>query len=684
MHAATAGDPGIVRAFGDARNFHELRVDPYYRRLAERAPQSASFAGTMIEQLPLRRECLVHADYSPKNVLVAGERIILVDYETVHYGDPAFDLGFFLSHLLLKGILHHTRFGIFARLAEAFWQAYAAGISQQPALANFAEQLPPRVMPHLALCMWARIDGTSKIDYLDEAWHNTVRTFCLGLLSDPPRQWTGATERLGNVLANQPLAQPAAATAAPFVHAPGAATRTEATRIERIHAREVLDSRGRPTVEVEVHCRHGAKGLAIVPSGASTGAHEAHELRDADPARYDGLGVQRAVANVNEHLAGAVRGMSAVDQQALDRALCELDGTERKSRLGANALLGVSLAAARAAAAARGIEVARHLADLWREQPGQPARGTLRSGPPASLGHAPALPLPMVNMISGGMHAGRQLDIQDFLALPVGAPSYGQALEWVARIHGRLSRLLVDAGMEGVLVGDEGGFGPRLERHEQALELLVRAIEAAGLRPGDDVALGLDVASTHFHARGRYAMAAEKRVFEPAELVEMLAQWVGRYPIISIEDGAAEDDWHGWRLLTEALGRNVQLIGDDLFATNISRLRLGVERGVANAVLIKLNQIGTLSETLAAMHFALDHGYWPVISARSGETEDSTIADLAVATGAGQIKIGSVARGERLAKYNQLLRLEEEWGREAPYLGGAIFASLGGAAVRTG
>jgi enolase len=413
--------------------------------------------------------------------------------------------------------------------------------------------------------------------------------------------------------------------------------------ITHIHAREVLDSRGRPTVEVEV-AAGSARGRAIVPSGASTGTHEAVELRDGDPARYGGLGVRKAVANVRDVLAPALIGHAVTDQQGIDSRMIELDGTPIKGRLGANAVLGVSLACAHAAAAARQMP-------LWRSLD--------------SDGRA-ALPLPMVNLISGGLHAGGNLDFQDFLFLPVAARSYSEALETTVAVYRRLGEVLRKHGFEGVLVGDEGGYGPRLHRNEQAVELILEAFAAAGLKPGSEAALALDVAASHFYGEAAYHLhEGGEKVLDSRGMVERLVSWVRHYPIFSIEDGQAEDDWEGWRLLTEALGERVQLVGDDLFVTHPERLRRGIRERVANAVLVKVNQIGTLTETFEVVRIAREAGYRAVISARSGETEDTTLADLAVATGAGQIKIGSVARSERLAKYNQLLRIEEELGRFA-------------------
>jgi enolase len=452
-------------------------------------------------------------------------------------------------------------------------------------------------------------------------------------------------------------------------------TRMTTHRIERVHAREVFDSRGKPTVEVEVTCAGARPGRAMVPSGASTGRFEAVELRDRDASRLDGLGVRQAVRNVCTEIATALVGLDADDQAEIDRRLIELDGTPQKSRLGANAILGTSLAVAYASAESRGLTPVGRFREIWNVvrslRDMNSGHGVTRLH---ELGTRMLLPLPMVNMISGGLHAGRQLEFQDFLILPVGATSYSQAFEWIVTVYRRLGRVLTERGHEGILIGDEGGYGPKLRTNEEAIELVVAAIEASGLMPGRDVAIGLDVASTHFFEDGKYRLpSVSSSPLTAEQMVDLLEGWVTRYPIISLEDPLAEDDWAGWRLITERLGNRVQLIGDDLFVTNVARLREGIERGVANSVLIKLNQIGTLSETLATLKLALDNGYWPVVSARSGETEDATIADLVVATGAGQLKVGSVARSERLAKYNQLLRLEELLAGEAGYLGGAIF-----------
>jgi enolase 1/2/3 len=413
--------------------------------------------------------------------------------------------------------------------------------------------------------------------------------------------------------------------------------------IERVHGRQILDSRGNPTVEVDVLLKSGAAGRAAVPSGASTGEFEAVELRDGGEA-YGGKGVSKAVANVNGELADAVNGIDPADQEALDRAMIELDGTPNKGRLGANAILGVSLAGAKAAAAETG-------QPLWRYLGGEAAH---------------VLPVPMMNVLNGGAHADNKVDFQEFMVVPVGAPSFAEGVRMGAEVFHALKRTLHDEGLS-TAVGDEGGFAPDLDSNEAALQALMRGIDAAGLRPGEDVAIALDPATSEIFQNGAYELEHEGRTLSSAELSGYWAEMADRYPIISIEDGMDEEDWDGWKTLTERLGEKVQLVGDDLFVTNTERLSRGIEQGVANSILIKVNQIGTLTETLAAIRMAEEAGYTAVMSHRSGETEDTTIADLAVATGCGQIKTGAPSRSDRVAKYNQLLRIEEALGTDAAY-----------------
>src|SRR3954468_9473804 len=423
------------------------------------------------------------------------------------------------------------------------------------------------------------------------------------------------------------------------------------SQIESVHARQILDSRGNPTVEVEVQLRSGAHGRAAVPSGASTGEFEATELRDGGDA-YGGKGVTQAVGNVNGEIAEAVAGHDATDQEGLDRALIDLDGTPNKSRLGANAILGVSLAAAHAAAAENG-------QPLWRYLGGEAAH---------------VLPVPMMNVLNGGAHADNSVDFQEFMVVPCGASSFSECLRTGAEVFHALKKTLHDRGL-GTTVGDEGGFAPNLESNEAALELLVQGIEAAGYRPGDDVAIALDPATSEIRDGDAYDLHHEGRRLSSAELADYWAQLAGKYPILSIEDGMDEEDWDGWKVLTDRIGDRVQLVGDDLFVTNVERLQRGIDAGVANSILIKVNQIGTLTETLAAIALARENGYTAVMSHRSGETEDVTIADLAVATGCGQIKTGAPSRSDRVAKYNQLLRIEEALGSDATYPGRSVFRS---------
>jgi enolase len=424
------------------------------------------------------------------------------------------------------------------------------------------------------------------------------------------------------------------------------------TAIIDVHARQILDSRGNPTVEVEVTLEDGSFGRAAVPSGASTGAHEAVEKRDGDSARYLGKGVAQAVGAVTGEIAEALVGLDAEDQAEIDALLIDLDGTENKSRLGANAILGVSLATAKAAADARGLPLYRYV-----------------GGVAAGL-----LPVPMMNIINGGEHADNPIDFQEFMVMPVGAESLAEAVRCGAEIFHTLKKGLAEAGLS-TAVGDEGGFAPALASTRDALDFIMKSVEQAGYRPGDDVVLALDCAATEFFRDGAYHMEGEGRTLSPAEMAEYLADLAAAYPILSIEDGMAEDDFEGWKALTDRIGSRVQLVGDDLFVTNPKRLAAGIEQGLANSLLVKVNQIGTLSETLEAVAMAQRASYTAVMSHRSGETEDTTIADLAVATNCGQIKTGSLARSDRLAKYNQLIRIEEELGSAAKYAGRSIFAA---------
>jgi len=435
------------------------------------------------------------------------------------------------------------------------------------------------------------------------------------------------------------------------------------TKIVRVRGRQILDSRGNPTVEADVLLEGGAAGRAAVPSGASTGQHEALELRDADKARYLGKGVLKAVANVNGELAGAVVGLDAADQRALDARMIKLDGTPNKGRLGANALLAVSMAAARATAASQRLPLYKYLARY---------AGDASSGRPGVT-----LPVPMMNILNGGAHADNSVDFQEFMVMPVGAPSFSEALRWGVEVFQALKGALKKRGYS-TAVGDEGGFAPNCKSNEEAIQIVLEAISAAGYRPGEQVTIALDPAASEFYdkAAGKYVFKkSDKSAHSSEQMADYWAGWAAKYPIVSIEDGMAEDDWPGWKLLTGKAAKKIQLVGDDLFVTNTERLARGIKEGIANAILIKLNQIGTVSETIEAVEMARKAGYASVISHRSGETEDTFIADFAVALGTGQIKTGSASRTDRVAKYNQLLRIEEELGPAARFLGRSIFSA---------
>jgi enolase len=425
------------------------------------------------------------------------------------------------------------------------------------------------------------------------------------------------------------------------------------TTIEDVIAREILDSRGNPTVEVEVLLMGGERGVAAVPSGASTGAHEAVELRDGDKKRYNGKGVLTAVQNVNESIREAIVGLDAADQVTLDDVMIELDGTPNKGSLGANAILGVSLAAARAAANAQQLPLYRYLGGV----------------------SARTLPVPMMNILNGGKHADNSTDMQEYMILPIGAPSFREALRWGAEVYQGLKKVLHDRKLN-TNVGDEGGFAPSLSSNRDALEVIIAAIETAGYKPGKDIFLGMDPASTEFYQDGKYVLAREGRTLSSSEMIDLYENWLNEYPIVTIEDGLAEDDWEGWSQFRQRLGNRIQLVGDDLFVTNTTRLKRGIQESAANSILIKLNQIGTLTETLEAIEMAKRAAFTAVVSHRSGETEDTTIADLVVATNAGQIKTGAPARSERVAKYNRLLVIEEELENAARYAGFSAFYNV--------
>jgi enolase len=596
FHRATRSRPEIEKAFADGETFDQLRVDPYYRVVMRRHPSSADRIAELVDAMLATRVCLVHGDYSPKNILVGGTGDIwVIDFEVAHVGDPAFDVAFMVNHLLLKGIHRRDARARMHACAESFWTAYEEQAGPLPV---------DYVLGQVGCLMLARIDGKSPAEYLDDEGRRASRALGLRLLLDPPSSISALR--------------------------PPPTARRRGSRISRVTAREVLDSRGRPTVQATVELADGSSGSASVPSGASVGTHEAHELRDGDPSRYGGLGVCNAVRNVADSIAPALHGADAVDQRAVDARMVELDGTPSLSRLGANATLAVSLAVARAAAASRAVSLWRHIA-----------------------GDAEVtVPRPMVNIFSGGLHAPGGLAFQDFLVIPLAAQQFASALEIAVAVRDAAGAILRDQGLT-MLKADEGGFAAPSSA-EATLDILAEASR------NYDVGFALDVAATHFHTPAGYTLDGEQ--LSSSRLVDRLEALVERYPIVSIEDGVAEDDWDGWRVLTERLGDRVQLIGDDLFTTNAARLQRGIDGQVANAVLVKPNQAGTLTITLDVVRLAQSAGYRTVASGRSGETEDAFLADLAVGCSAGQIKVGSTAQSERLAKYNRLLEIEDELG----------------------
>ena len=621
IHAAFAASPAARDEFDTGALFHALRIEPYLLATARVHPDLASALEALAERTARTTLTVVHGDVSPKNILLGPRGPILLDAECAWFGDPAFDLAFCLNHLLLKTLwvrrAEHELLASFDALAGA----YLRGVDWESP--DALEQRTAALLPGLLL---ARIDGKSPVEYLtDDASKDTVRRIA-GLLLKKPADRLGAVRRAWDV-------------------SPARADRRTGTpardRIERVLGRRVWDSRGRPTVEAEVVLVGGASGRSIAPAGASTGIHEAVDLRDGGRP-FGGLGVERAVGHVRTEIANALAGMPIMDQEAIDRTLIELDGTSNKARLGGNATVAVSMAALHAAAAARGVPLWRHLA-----------------------GDAePTLPMPMVQIFGGGAHASGRVDIQDFLVVPIGASTFDEAITIAVRIYESAGRLMAERGVRRG-VADEGGWWPEFSSSSEALDALVQSIDAAGLRPGVDAAIAIDVAASQLRTAAGYRFAAENRDLSSDELVDILVGWCRRYPIVSVEDPLAQDDRDGMRAFTELAGAHLQVIGDDYLVSSVDRVSAAAADGVCNAVLLKPNQAGTITETRAALQAARAAGWSSIVSARSGETEDVTIVHLAVGWAAGQLKVGSCARSERTAKWNEALRIEEALGARA-------------------
>ena len=629
IHAAFAKSPTAAAEFDTGELFYALRLEPYLVATARVHPDVAEVLHALADETARTKRTVVHGDISPKNILLGARGPIFLDAECAWFGDPAFDLAFCLNHLLLKTLwvpdVERELLASYGALAEA----YLRGVDWEPAAA--LEQRAAHLLPGLFL---ARIDGKSPVEYLtDETSKETVRRAARALLLKP-------VDRLGDVRQAWAL-RLRSAPATPASGAHGLSRARQDDRIEKVIGRRVWDSRGRPTVEAEVVLASGTCGRAMAPAGASTGINEAVDLRDGGRA-FDGLGVERAVGHVSREIAHALRGLYATDQEGIDRTLIELDGTPNKSRLGGNATVAVSMAALHAAAAS-------HAMPLWRYLAGDAE---------------PLLPMPMVQIFGGGAHAGRRVDIQDFLVVPIGAASFDEAMSIAVRVYGAAGRIMADrGGLRGV--ADEGGWWPEFSSNSDALDALLLAIERSGLKPGVDAAIALDVAASQLRVGSRYRFAAENREMSGDELADILLQWCGRYPIVSIEDPLAQDDAAGMRAFTARAGDHVQVIGDDYLVTSADRIAAAARAGACNAVLLKPNQAGTITETKAALDAARAAGWSSIVSARSGETEDVTIVHLAVGWAAGQLKVGSCARSERTAKWNEALRIEETLGDRA-------------------
>ncbi len=621
IHAAFAKSPTASRDFDTGASFHALRIEPYLLATARAHPDLASVLEALADRCERTKLTVVHGDVSPKNIVLGARGPIFLDAECAWFGDPAFDVAFCLNHLLLKTLWIPSAERELLTSFDALAESYLQGVDWEPAAT--LEQRAARLLPALFL---ARVDGKSPVEYLtDDVSKNTVRRAARSMLRQPydtlrdvRRAWGDRTARAGR------SSGPA-----------------QSDRIDTVIGRRVWDSRGRPTVEAEVVLANGTAGRAIAPAGASTGANEAVDLRDGGRA-FAGLGVDRAVRHVSAEICDALRGMSVMDQEAIDRALIDLDGTPNKARLGGNATVAVSMAALHAAAAARAMPLWRHLAGDAQ----------------------PMLPMPMVQIFGGGAHAGRRVDIQDFLVVPVGASTFDEAMTIAVRIYESAGAIMSERGaLRGV--ADEGGWWPEFSSNSDALDTLLLSIERAALRPGIDAGVAIDVAASQLRDGSRYRFAAENRELTSDELIGVLLQWCRRYPIVSVEDPLAQDDHDGMRSFTAQAGSHLQVVGDDYLVTSAERITAAASVSACNAVLLKPNQAGTITETHAALRAARASGWSSIVSARSGETEDVTIVHLAVGWAAGQLKVGSCARSERTAKWNEALRIEESLGDAA-------------------
>lgn len=636
MHGSFAKQETAAQEFATDTTFHALRIEPYLLATARVHPDMGTILGELADVTARTKVTVVHGDISPKNILVGPSGPVFIDAECAWFGDPAFDLAFCLNHLLLKTLWVPSVEADLLRAFAALSRAYLDGVDWERA--DAIERRAAHLLPALLL---ARIDGKSPVEYLDnEVSRDTGRRAARSLLLHPPDRLDDVQQLWQKLTISS---QGPSRRSVKGAKAEPSRRKSKGPCIDRVIGRRVWDSRGRPTVEAEIILNNGTSGRAIAPAGASTGTHEAVDLRDGGTT-FGGLDVTRAVANITTEIAAALRGMPIADQAAIDHRLIALDGTPNKSRLGANATVAVSMAALHAAAAA-----ARE--PLWRYLAG---------------GATPVLPMPMIQIFGGGAHAGFRLDIQDFLIIPAGAATFDEAMSMTARVYDAAGRIMSDRGrLQGV--ADEGGWWPAFASNAEALDTLVESIERAGLKPGIDVSMALDVAASQLRRGTTYHLAAEGVELESEQLIERLIGWCGRYPILSIEDPLAEDDHEGMRLFTARMGGRIQIIGDDYLVTSADLVVSAAAAGACNAVLLKPNQVGTITETAAALAAARAAGWSAIVSARSGESEDVTIAHLATGWGVGQLKVGSFARSERMAKWNEVLRIEEALGPTARF-----------------
>ncbi|WP_282134994.1 phosphopyruvate hydratase [Seonamhaeicola maritimus] len=618
IHSRSAGDSKAEKVFDTLESFKQLRIEPYLLKTGERHPELQHYYNKEASRLASKKECLVHGDFSPKNILVNSDRLVILDCEVAWYGDPIFDLAFFLNHFALKALLHNEEAETVLDLFLEVWDAY-----KKKASLLIDSEFEQRLTHLLTMLMLARVDGKSPVEYLNNKQQQIIRTFAYQEIPTGSKSLEEFKTKWLNKIT---------------------------MKIKEIDAYQIYDSRGFPTLEVEVTLENGIKGYGLVPSGASTGQFEALELRDGDKEVFRGKSVFKAIENVKTLIAEALKGVSVFEQEQIDKTMIELDGTTNKSNLGANAILGVSMAVANTAANAKGVPLYEYLGN----------------------GEGHLIPLNEIQILGGGAHAAWATDIQDYLVIATGAKTYEETLEMTHNIYHAAGEVMKARG-KCVGIADEGGWWPDYETNEEPFDVFLEAVEKAGYIAGKDVAISLDIAASDLFDGEKYRFRLDNKEFTPDEFCNLMIAWCEKYPIISIEDPFADTDFESWKRFMEVCGNKVQVIGDDLFTTNIERIKEGIANELANSVLIKLNQIGSVTETIQAIKLTQSAGWLPVVSARSGETEDAFISHLAVATNAGQLKVGSFARSERMVKWNENIRIQRSLGDKATFIGAKIY-----------